>query len=441
MKNFCKLFSSDEILNSGTSEGVKKSWDTRKLGTSGEIYSKASPFAKAYVTSALWSSTDNKDDSGGEPLDKNYSHHDIHPASLQHMVDDAHKFESDNAEHVGSHSEQAGHDYWLNRNGHGTGFWDRPEVYGEDHAKALDAASKSAGGKDLYVAGGKIHQAGSENYKPDYQPTTRTTLPGHSVGFRSQGTSVAGDHEIPLHDKSAHYSNGHGTMENSKISSASNSLLNSALTGGVRLTVGQLAAGLTEALGDKLTNASITDILCPDESGYWAAVLDNSKVFFKLNEGKVLLNWEHKEKKDYQPWDEEPKVDGAWDKDLIGGGDEILNTWSDAAREAAAEARKEHSGASGAFEQKRREAFAADTKFQQAAPEEKEAARKNAFDAHSAAAAYGRAAGRDVEAQTHDRAVENYKPSTTVKPEPHWSGDKPHERAALVRQGIISGLD
>lgn len=24
----------------------------------------------------------------------------------------------------------AGHDFWLTRNGHGTGFWDRPEMYG-----------------------------------------------------------------------------------------------------------------------------------------------------------------------------------------------------------------------------------------------------------------------------------------------------------------------
>src|SRR3990172_722524 len=28
--------------------------------------------------------------------------------------------------------KQLGHDLWLTRNGHGTGFWDRPEIYGED---------------------------------------------------------------------------------------------------------------------------------------------------------------------------------------------------------------------------------------------------------------------------------------------------------------------
>lgn len=89
----------------------------------------------------------------------------------------------------------------------------------------------------------------------------------------------------------------------------------------------EYAKSLALAGSDRMKNSKITDILCPDESGHWAAVLDNSKIFFKLDDGKVLLNWEHKEKKDYQDWDEEPKVDGAWDEDLIGGGgDEILNS-------------------------------------------------------------------------------------------------------------------
>jgi hypothetical protein len=316
-KDFFKLFSpvvDEKLTNAGTSDGVKKSWETRKLGSSGEIYSKASPFAKAYVTSALWSSTDSKD----EPLDSKYSHHDIHPASLQHMVDDARKFEKDNAEHIGPHSEQAGHDYWLTRNGHGAGFWDRPEVYGEDHAKALTDASRAAGSKDLYDAKGKIYQAGLENYKPEpkfdpLDPLAETTPP----------------HNIP-HIRGPGWGFGQPGVANSEILSASDRLLNSGLTGGVQMTVGQLATGLTTALGDKLTNSKygITDILCPDETGHWAVVLNDRKCFFTLKDGQPLLNWEHKEKKerDYQPWDEEPKVDGAWDEDLIGGGDEIMNS-------------------------------------------------------------------------------------------------------------------
>ena len=47
--------------------------------------------------------------------------------------------------------EQAGHDFWLTRNGHGTGFWDRPEIYGEENAKKLTEISESFGNFDLIV--------------------------------------------------------------------------------------------------------------------------------------------------------------------------------------------------------------------------------------------------------------------------------------------------
>ena len=38
-------------------------------------------------------------------------------------------------------SEQIGHDFALTRNGHGVGFWDRPEIYGERCSKLLTALS------------------------------------------------------------------------------------------------------------------------------------------------------------------------------------------------------------------------------------------------------------------------------------------------------------
>jgi hypothetical protein len=40
---------------------------------------------------------------------------------------------------------QAAHDFWLTRNGHGTGFWDRPEIYGEHHAKRFTELAESYG--------------------------------------------------------------------------------------------------------------------------------------------------------------------------------------------------------------------------------------------------------------------------------------------------------
>jgi hypothetical protein len=57
-----------------------------------------------------------------------------------------------------SDDAQAGHDFWLTRQGHGAGFWDRaPEVYGE-HATALTDAAHAAGTVEAYVGDdGFIH--------------------------------------------------------------------------------------------------------------------------------------------------------------------------------------------------------------------------------------------------------------------------------------------
>ena len=46
---------------------------------------------------------------------------------------------------IGDNIEQAGHDFWFTRNGHGAGFWDRPELYGEQIAAELTLASKLMG--------------------------------------------------------------------------------------------------------------------------------------------------------------------------------------------------------------------------------------------------------------------------------------------------------
>lgn len=40
---------------------------------------------------------------------------------------------------------QAGHDFWLTRNGHGVGFWDRPEIYGETYAQMFTKIAESFG--------------------------------------------------------------------------------------------------------------------------------------------------------------------------------------------------------------------------------------------------------------------------------------------------------
>jgi len=53
--------------------------------------------------------------------------------------------------------EQVGHDFWLTRNGHGSGFWDRPEIYGgQENAEALTESANSFGSRDLFEHNGKL---------------------------------------------------------------------------------------------------------------------------------------------------------------------------------------------------------------------------------------------------------------------------------------------
>lgn len=84
----------------------------------------------AYIECALWSSTDESEESGGEPIDKNYSRDDLDESALARMRADVEKFVAENHADIelwdGSYSpeEQSGHDFWLTRNRHGAGFWE-----------------------------------------------------------------------------------------------------------------------------------------------------------------------------------------------------------------------------------------------------------------------------------------------------------------------------
>jgi hypothetical protein len=113
-------------------------------------------FFHAYVMCALWSTNDNADDSGGEPLDANYGSADITAESQAKMREDCDAFVAANAHDLASvDDEQAGHDFWLTRNGHGAGFWDRG--LGALGDRLTDAAH-AFGECDLYVGDdGRLH--------------------------------------------------------------------------------------------------------------------------------------------------------------------------------------------------------------------------------------------------------------------------------------------
>lgn len=86
-------------------------------------------FFLAYRVAAIWSSVD---DNGG-PIDDNYTVDDFSDESMEKMkfscasfiVGNLSEIQSAILYHTGYTWAQAGHDFWLTRNGHGAGFWDR----------------------------------------------------------------------------------------------------------------------------------------------------------------------------------------------------------------------------------------------------------------------------------------------------------------------------
>jgi hypothetical protein len=114
-------------------------------------------FYASYVGAALFTSMD--DD--GDPLDGHYSTEDISLSAAARMRDDCTLFYRANAARWqgrwGYSDEQAGHDFWLTRNRHGAGFWDRG--LGQV-GKTLTEISHAYGEADLYVGDdGEIYHA------------------------------------------------------------------------------------------------------------------------------------------------------------------------------------------------------------------------------------------------------------------------------------------
>lgn len=151
-------------------------------------------FTDAYVEAALWSSNDESDDQGGEPLDKNYGPDDIDPTTMRAMDRDCADFfekygrliEDDESKAIDKWGRWplAGHDFWLTRNGHGAGFGDGNFPQHDDE---LADAADSYGTFELYVGDdGVIYAMGheppagvSERRRPPRQHAVRdfNTLP------------------------------------------------------------------------------------------------------------------------------------------------------------------------------------------------------------------------------------------------------------------------
>lgn len=80
----------------------------------------------AYIETALWSELDDE----GVPLQENYDTDDIDGDSAEAMRQSVIDFIDGCREHrpdvfEGIEAGRIGHDFWLTRNRHGAGFWDR----------------------------------------------------------------------------------------------------------------------------------------------------------------------------------------------------------------------------------------------------------------------------------------------------------------------------
>ena len=113
-------------------------------------------FFNSYVECALWSSTDESTPDGGLPMDENYNADDIAQESLDEMSSECSAFVASEWNDLRDIDPgQAGHDFWLTRNGHGAGFWDRGLGAKGDR---LSKACKRYGTSDLYVGDdGKVY--------------------------------------------------------------------------------------------------------------------------------------------------------------------------------------------------------------------------------------------------------------------------------------------
>ena len=117
-------------------------------------------FIKGYMVCALWSSTDESNEAGGDPMDDNYTIEDIEPDVACKMRLDCALFLAGNANDIAEYCakidsrgdapmEWAGHDFWLTRNGHGCGYWDRD--LDKDLGERLTLAAQAFPECNLYI--------------------------------------------------------------------------------------------------------------------------------------------------------------------------------------------------------------------------------------------------------------------------------------------------
>ena len=111
-------------------------------------------FAAGYINAALVLLGDITD---SDDSPETYNINQLSPEAIARMNEDCQKFQEQAGEVLaavmdnnGYSVERAGNDFWLTRNGHGAGYWDRDELP-EGVGDTLTEIAKEFGTVDLYV--------------------------------------------------------------------------------------------------------------------------------------------------------------------------------------------------------------------------------------------------------------------------------------------------
>lgn len=124
---------------------------------------KIETFVLRYLEAILFGELDDSEE--GAPLDENFTIFDFSEDAREKACADCEEFLArasirgfDVLSWNYDKAEQAAFDFYFSRQGHGTGFFDRPELYGEDR-HALQEIAKGMGERCWYVSSnGKIEQ-------------------------------------------------------------------------------------------------------------------------------------------------------------------------------------------------------------------------------------------------------------------------------------------
>ena len=141
---------------------AKKQAEERQLRAADVTKTQIEVIARHYLIAALWSE---------EPDDESWDDCEPSEEAIQEARKEALKFivlaggvpdygmgyEAEDCPPGFVNESMTGHDLWLTRNGHGTGFWDRPEL-GRKETARLSEIAQEMGGVYIYLGDdNKIH--------------------------------------------------------------------------------------------------------------------------------------------------------------------------------------------------------------------------------------------------------------------------------------------